>query len=146
MAVKLTETAAREIHSIIEQQGLDPEKTCLRVGVKGGGCSGFSYILDLTETQRDTDELWEYEFTTRPATKAASTESAGGEGGVAVAEGNGGGEAGQPFTVKVICDPKSYLYLNGTTVDFKDEVMGRGFVFDNPNATSSCGCGSSFSA
>ena len=48
--------------------------------------------------------------------------------------------------IKVVCDPKSYLYLNGTTVDFKDEVMGRGFVFNNPNATSSCGCGSSFSA
>ena len=50
------------------------------------------------------------------------------------------------FTVRVICDPKSYLYLNGTTIDFKDEIMGRGFVFNNPNANSTCGCGSSFSA
>ena len=51
----------------------------------------------------------------------------------------------ESFTIRVICDPKSYLYLNGTTIDFKDELMGRGFVFNNPNATSSCGCGSSFS-
>jgi iron-sulfur cluster assembly accessory protein len=48
--------------------------------------------------------------------------------------------------VEVICDSKSMLYLDGVTVDFKDELMGRGFVFNNPNATSSCGCGSSFSA
>jgi iron-sulfur cluster assembly protein len=106
----LTESAAREITTIIQQQELDADKIRLRVGVKGGGCSGFSYLLDLTESQRDTDE----EFV----------------------------EHG----IKVICDPKSLIYLNGTTVDFKDEIMGRGFVFQNPNATSSCGCGSSFSA
>ncbi|MEX0655243.1 MAG: iron-sulfur cluster insertion protein ErpA [Phycisphaeraceae bacterium] len=110
MAIQLTESAAREIKTIIEQQELDGEKICLRVGVKGGGCSGFSYLLDLTEQSRENDELFEQ---------------------------NG---------IKVVCDPKSYLYLNGTTIDFKDEVMGRGFVFNNPNATSSCGCGSSFSA
>jgi iron-sulfur cluster assembly protein len=108
--VIITETAAREIKTIIEQQGLDTDKVRLRVGVKGGGCSGFSYLLDLTETQKDTDESF-------------------------VQHG-----------VTVICDPKSLLYLEGTTVDFKDEIMGRGFVFQNPNATSSCGCGSSFSA
>ena len=49
------------------------------------------------------------------------------------------------FTVTVVCDPKSYLYLNGTTIDYKDEIMGSGFVFNNPNSTSTCGCGSSFS-
>ena len=48
--------------------------------------------------------------------------------------------------VKILIDMKSYLYLNGTEIDFRDEVMGKGFVFKNPNATSSCGCGSSFSA
>lgn len=110
MPVTITETAAREIKTIIDQQELDAEKIRLRVGVKGGGCSGFSYLLDLTEQERETDELFEQ------------------------------------HGVKVVCDPKSYLYLNGTTIDFKDEVMGRGFVFNNPNATSSCGCGSSFSA
>ncbi|HBS29290.1 MAG TPA: iron-sulfur cluster assembly accessory protein [Phycisphaerales bacterium] len=106
--VVITETAAREIKTIIRQQELDAEKVRLRVGVKGGGCSGFSYVLDLTENERDTDEVFEV------------------------------------HGIKVICDPKSLLYLNGTVIDFKDEIMGRGFVFQNPNSTSSCGCGSSF--
>ena len=110
MAVILTEKAAKEIASIIEQQELDKDAVRLRVGVKGGGCSGFSYVLDLTETQKETDEVFEQ------------------------------------HGIKVVCDPKSLLYLNGTTVDFKDELMGRGFVFNNPNASTICGCGSSFSA
>ena len=109
-AVILTEKAAKEIASIIEQQELDKDAVRLRVGVKGGGCSGFSYVLDLTETQKETDEVFEQ------------------------------------HGIKVVCDPKSLLYLNGTTVDFKDELMGRGFVFNNPNASTTCGCGSSFSA
>jgi iron-sulfur cluster assembly protein len=108
--VKITEGAAKEITRIIQEQELDMSKVRLRVGVKGGGCSGFSYLLDLTETQKDTDEEWE------------------------------------SHGIKLICDPKSLLYLNGVEIDFKDEIMGRGFVFKNPNATSSCGCGSSFSA
>ena len=124
MPVIVTEKAAIEIASIITQQDLDPANVRLRVGVKGGGCSGFSYLLDLTETQKETDELWEYTF---PLTGEENTE-------------------GDSRTIRVICDPKSYLYLNGTEVDFKDELMGRGFVFNNPNASSSCGCGSSFSA
>ena len=124
MAIKLTETAACEINTIIHQQELDAEAIRLRVGVKGGGCSGFSYLLDLTETQKDTDEVWEYNIVV--------------PGEVAEDE--------RAFTLKVICDPKSYLYLNGTDIDFKDELMGRGFVFNNPNATNTCGCGSSFSA
>jgi iron-sulfur cluster assembly protein len=138
MPVLLSESAAREIASIIEAQGLDAEKIRLRVGVKGGGCSGFSYILDLTESQKDTDEEWAYTF---PAAARAGAKATGG-GGVATADGNGA----ESFTVKVICDPKSYIYLSGTTIDFRDELMGRGFVFNNPNATSTCGCGSSFGA
>jgi len=109
-AINLSETAAREIRNIIQQQELDGDKIRLRVGVKGGGCSGFSYLLDLTESQKDSDEQFEQ------------------------------------HGIKVIVDPKSLLYLNGTTIDFKDEIMGRGFVFQNPNATTTCGCGSSFSA
>jgi iron-sulfur cluster assembly protein len=136
MPVNVTETAAREINAIIRQQGLDADKVRLRVGVKGGGCSGFSYLLDLTEVQKESDELWEFSYARRPDPKAASAQG----GGVATATG------AEPFTVRVICDPKSYLYLNGTTIDFKDEIMGRGFVFNNPNANSTCGCGSSFSA
>jgi len=136
MPVNVTETAAREIDAIIRQQGLDADKVRLRVGVKGGGCSGFSYLLDLTEVQKESDELWEFSYARRPDPKGASAQG----GGVATATG------AEPFTVRVICDPKSYLYLNGTTIDFKDEIMGRGFVFNNPNANSTCGCGSSFSA
>jgi iron-sulfur cluster assembly protein len=109
-SVILSELAAKEIKKIIADQELDPAKVHLRVGVKGGGCSGFSYILDLTETVKETDEVIEM------------------------------------HGVRIICDPKSLLYLSGVTVDFKDELMGRGFVFNNPNATSTCGCGSSFSA
>ena len=141
MAVTVTETAAREVWQILKQQNLDPKTTCLRVGVKGGGCSGFSYLLDLTENQRDTDELWEFSYEFQPA--GAGAAKAGGEDSGAVATAGGGGEA-ERFTLRVVCDPKSYLYLNGTVVDFKDELMGRGFVFNNPNASSTCGCGSSF--
>ena len=140
MPVTVTETAACEIQSIVRQQELDPDKIRLRVGVKGGGCSGFSYLLDLTETQKDSDEMWAFSY---PVSKkamagAAASTDRNDEGSVAVAE------DGDAFTLRVICDPKSYLYLNGTVIDFKDEIMGRGFVFNNPNATSSCGCGSSF--
>jgi iron-sulfur cluster assembly protein len=111
MPITLSETAAREIKTIITQQSLPADQTKLRVGVKGGGCSGFSYMLDLTEEPKnEADEEM---------------------------DSNG---------IKILCDMKSYLYLNGTEIDFKDEVMGRGFVFKNPNATSSCGCGSSFTA
>jgi iron-sulfur cluster assembly protein len=111
MPITLSETAAREIKTIITQQELPADATRLRVGVKGGGCSGFSYMLDLTEeTKTEADEEM---------------------------ESNG---------VKILCDTRSYLYLNGVEIDFRDEVMGRGFVFKNPNATSSCGCGSSFTA
>jgi iron-sulfur cluster assembly protein len=111
MPILLSEKAATEIKKIVKEQGLPDTETRLRVGVKGGGCSGFSYMLDLTEEPKgEMDEEM---------------------------DSNG---------VKILVDMKSYLYLNGTEIDFKDEVMGRGFVFKNPNATSSCGCGSSFSA
>ena len=111
MPVLVTEFAARKIAEIIKDQELNPDNIYLRVGVKGGGCSGFSYMLDLTEEA--------------PGEMDEQLEAHG---------------------VKILCDMKSYLYLNGVEIDFKDEVMGRGFVFKNPNATSTCGCGSSFSA
>ena len=111
MPITLTESAAKEVRDIIAQQNLPADKTALRVGVKGGGCSGFSYLLDLTEEEAgEADEKME----------------------------SGG--------VPILIDSKSLLYLDGTEIDFRNEVMGRGFVFKNPNATSSCGCGSSFTA
>lgn len=109
MAIELTERASQEVKTIINDQKLDAETTFLRLGVKGGGCSGFSYTLDLTENRTETDEEW-------------------------VQHG-----------IKVISDPISLNHLDGVSVDFKDEMMGRGFVFNNPKATHVCGCGSSFS-
>lgn len=110
MAITITESAVREIKGIFVQQEFKAEDVFLRLGVKGGGCSGFSYNLDITKIKKDNDEVFEQDGIT------------------------------------IVCDPKSYLYLNGTELNFRDEIMGRGFVFNNPNATSSCGCGSSFSA
>ena len=110
MAVELTERAAQEVRTVFSQQNMDPERTYLRVGVKGGGCSGFEYVLDLAEHKAENDEEWDL------------------------------------HGIKVICDPKSNIYLEGMIVDFRDTLMGRGFTFNNPNATHVCGCGSSFSA
>jgi iron-sulfur cluster assembly protein len=110
MPITLTESAAKEIKKIVQEQGLPGEQTKLRVGLKGGGCSGFSYTLDLVE---------------EPAAEADQEMEAHG--------------------VKILCSDRAYQYLDGVEIDFKEDVMQAGFVFKNPNATSSCGCGSSFS-
>ncbi len=106
--IELTERAAKEIRRIIEDQKL-AEGTALRVGVKGGGCSGFSYTLGFDDQVAEIDQVTELDG------------------------------------IRVVCDPKSFLYLNGTQIDFEDNLMGRGFKFGNPNASKSCGCGESFS-
>lgn len=106
--IEITERAREEVKRILEEQHLPPE-TALRVGVKGGGCSGFSYTLGFDDSISEADQVF-------------------------VSDG-----------VRVVCDPKSFLYLNGTRVDFEDNLMGRGFKFVNPNAAKSCGCGESFS-
>ena len=106
--ITLTERAVKEVRRIYEDQSL-PENTVLRVGVKGGGCSGFSYSLGFDDTVQETDQEFETDG------------------------------------VKVVCDPKSFLYLSGTEVDFEESLMGRGFKFGNPNASKTCGCGESFS-
>ena len=53
-------------------------------------------------------------------------------------------ESHRPLTVKVFCDPKSYLFINGTEVDYLDDLLNGGFRFSNPNVSRSCGCGTSF--
>lgn len=108
MGIQLTEKAVAEVKRIIQDQKL-PAGTGLRVGVKGGGCSGFSYAMGFEAQQREGDQV----------------ETVHG--------------------VPVFCDSKSSLYLNGITIDFQDSLMGRGFVFQNPNAKHTCGCGESFS-
>ena len=106
--ITISERAVKELRRIITEQSL-PETTVVRVGVKGGGCSGFSYSLGFDDTIHDTDQVVEsHDF-------------------------------------RVVCDPKSFLYLNGTEVDFEESLMGRGFKFGNPNASKTCGCGESFS-
>ena len=111
MSIEITEAAAKAVQEVVTKEKLHPGMTYLRVGVKGGGCSGFTYLLDITEDV-DLDKEWFFE-------------SQG---------------------IKIVCDEKSYLYTNGTTIDYESSMMGQGFVFNNPNATTTCGCGSSFSA
>ena len=115
MAITLTEAAATKVKEIIDQQvdgeKMNREKVYLRVGVRGGGCSGFQYGLDLID--EDVNDSYE-QF--------------------------------DQHGVKLVIDPKSYLYLNGATIDYVETVMQSGFTFNNPNASSTCGCGSSFSA
>jgi iron-sulfur cluster assembly protein len=106
--IQITERAAKEVRRIVQDQNL-PQATVLRVGVKGGGCSGFSYSLGFDDRTTDVDQI---------------TESHG---------------------IRVACDPKSFLYLNNTEIDFEESLMGRGFKFGNPNASKTCGCGESFS-
>ncbi len=108
MPITLTDRAARKVAHIFEQNTMPPN-SCIRIGVKGGGCSGFSYTLDVTAEPADDDEV----FTSND--------------------------------VRIVCDLKSYLYLNGTEVDYEDHLVQGGFKFNNPNASKSCGCGVSFS-
>lgn len=103
----ITEKAAEEIKKIKAQNSM-PATHGLRVGVKGGGCSGFTYVLGFDANPHEGDEIFE---------------SKG---------------------VKVFIDPKSLSYLSGTELDFTDGLTGQGFVFNNPQATKTCGCGSSF--
>lgn len=107
--ISLTEKAASEVRKIMEQNKI-PETYGLRVGVKGGGCSGLSYSLGFDSEKRENDKLVTIDG------------------------------------IRLFVDPKSLFYLSGTELDFTDGLNGRGFVFNNPNATKTCGCGSSFGA
>ncbi|MBU0549869.1 iron-sulfur cluster insertion protein ErpA [Myxococcota bacterium] len=105
--IQLTDMAATKVADLISRRA--NETMGLRVGVRGGGCSGFTYFLEFVEKPMEGDrEL----------------------------DSNG---------VKLFIDPKSYLYLMGTTVDYVDGLAGAGFKFDNPSARRTCGCGESFS-
>jgi iron-sulfur cluster assembly protein len=102
--IHITPAAAVEMRRLLAQKA---RKTAgLRVGVKGGGCSGLSYTMQFEDKPQDHDRVFE-------------------------ADG-----------VRVFCDPKSYLYLNGLTLDFNNEVIGGGFKFLNP-AARPCGCAGS---
>lgn len=87
----------------------------LRVGVRSGGCSGMSYTMDFVPASDTSEDDETYDY-----------ESPDGQ------------------TFRVICDPKSLLYIYGMQLDFSTALIGGGFNFTNPNATQTCGCGSSF--
>ena len=108
MAVALTETAVKHVKQLMQSQQLD--NVYLRMGVKGGGCSGLSYALEFDNEVGPHDKKFDIDG------------------------------------IQVVCDAKSYLYLNGTTLDYVTEGLTGGFTFSNPNAKSSCGCGTSFSS
>jgi len=106
--IVMTETAIAEVKRLIKENDL-PSTSGIRVGVKGGGCSGFTYTLNFDPAPADGDVIFEF------------------------------------GDIRLFCDPKSMLYLNGTTLEYTSGLQGKGFQFINPNASSSCGCGESFS-
>lgn len=106
--ITLTDGAVRQLTRIRQEQNV-PEDHGLRVGVKGGGCSGFSYVLGF-DTQKENDETYQI---------------------------NG---------VKVLMQKSHAIYLLGIEIDWVQGLNNRGFSFNNPNASDTCGCGTSFSA
>jgi len=104
--IKLTASAINAIKNIEKEQNI-PDEYGLRVGVKGGGCSGFTYVLGFDE-QKEKDDIYEV---------------------------NG---------IKVFIDKTEFMYLMGMEVDWVEGLNNRGFSFNNPNAKSTCGCGTSF--
>ncbi|MDP9727501.1 HesB/IscA family protein [Alicyclobacillus tolerans] len=104
--VTLTEAAAEKIQQLIEERNR-PDENALRLFVKPGGCTGFSYGMAL-----DSEKPGDLRFTL-----------------------NG---------VSVLVDQESLHLIDGSEVDYVDDLTGQGFKINNPNATSMCGCGSSF--
>ena len=106
--IVLTDGAVQKVRSAMKREGAGPEKA-LRLGVVGGGCSGFSYTMGFDDPKSD-DAVFTFD------------------------------------DVKVVIDPASREYLDGTIIDYVTGLHGAGFKFENPKATRTCGCGSSFSA
>jgi len=106
--LKLTDSAVKELVRVMNDQAI-PQDHGLRVGVKGGGCAGFSYMMGF-DTQKEKDQVYEVSG------------------------------------IKVFMEKSHALYLLGMEIDWVEGLNNRGFVFNNPNAIESCGCGTSFSA
>ena len=106
--ITVHENARDQVRRLMAEEG-SPEGSFVRVGVKGGGCSGLMYELTFDHEMREGDQTF---------------------------EDNG---------VKVVVDPKGFLYLVGTELQYSGDLNGKGFVFHNPNANRICGCGESFS-
>jgi len=105
--ILLTNKAIEQVKKLKSENNI-PENHGLRLGVKGGGCSGLTYVLAFDEKPKESDKILEVEGVT------------------------------------VFVDPKSLFYLSGTVLDFSDGLNGKGFVFNNPQAAKTCGCGNSF--
>ena len=106
--VKLTSGAIEQLKNIQSEQSI-PDTHGLRIGVKGGGCSGFSYILGFDE-EKENDQIFYIDG------------------------------------IKVLMQKSHGIYLLGMEIDFIDGLNNRGFSFSNPNASDTCGCGTSFSS
>jgi len=106
--ISFTDEAVEAVKDAFLAEKLDPEMG-LRVGLRGGGCAGFQYVLDFTKAQTN-DFIMKLDN----------------------------------VNVNVYIDPMSAMHLEGTTIDYVTSLMGMGFKFINPNATKTCGCGSSF--
>jgi iron-sulfur cluster assembly protein len=109
--IVLTQAAADEIAR--QRAKRNTPNARIRVGVRGGGCTGFTYVFEWADEVRATDK----EFF--------------------------GPEIDQGQRVSIVVDPKSLVFLGGMTLDFVRGMMGHGFKFNNPNAKGSCGCGES---
>jgi iron-sulfur cluster assembly protein len=110
--IEVTPAAVEAIKKQIAKRGTSG--TSLRVGIRGGGCSGFSYVIEFHDgPPRARDRV--LDFTAKDGTP-----------------------------VRVVVDPKSLLYLNGAALDWEQTLMQQGFKFVNPHEKSSCGCGHSF--
>ncbi len=114
MGITLTPKAAEKIQELLEERGL-PETAGLRVGIKGGGCSGFEYLVDLVKSPRKFD---------MPSRHDKVFISSG---------------------ARILIDKKSLLFLEGTQIDWEEQKFGHSFTYENPNAKGICGCGTSFS-
>jgi iron-sulfur cluster assembly protein len=107
LTISITKDAADHVRDFASQAG-KPHAN-FRVGVKGGGCSGLTYVLDLTDEPNEGDKTIEQQG------------------------------------MKLFVDRKSYIFLAGTVLEYSGGLNGKGFVFNNPNAKTTCGCGTSFS-
>lgn len=107
--IKVSDIASKKIFTMMKEDGFDPTKDYVRVGVKSGGCSGLSYDLKFDKEITENDTIFE------------------------------------DNKIKIAVEKKSFLYLAGTVLEFSGGLNGKGFVFNNPNASRTCGCGESFS-
>jgi iron-sulfur cluster assembly protein len=105
--ITLSSVGAQKVNEFLATQGEQAAVAGLRVGVRGGGCSGFQYVLAFDE-QRDGDQV----FTDQG--------------------------------IRLLVDEESLPYVDGSTIDYVQELMGAGFKVENPNVVAACGCGSSF--